>query len=47
MLEEDILKSRVGVNEVLIKPNKLSAGVYFVRLESEGCERIEKVILLK
>ncbi|MEO0216487.1 MAG: T9SS type A sorting domain-containing protein, partial [candidate division WOR-3 bacterium] len=45
--KEDIAKSRIGVNEVLIRPEDFAAGVYFVRLETEGYEKIEKAILLR
>ncbi|MEO0189460.1 MAG: T9SS type A sorting domain-containing protein [candidate division WOR-3 bacterium] len=47
MHKEDILKSRIGMNEVWTKPEGLSAGVYFVCLEAEGYEKIEKVVLLR
>jgi hypothetical protein len=40
-------KARIGVNEVLIRPKGLSAGVYFVRLETTDYNRIEKLILLR
>ncbi|MEO0142524.1 MAG: T9SS type A sorting domain-containing protein, partial [candidate division WOR-3 bacterium] len=45
--KQNIPKSNIGMNELLITPKNLSAGVYFVRLESEGYERIEKTVLLK
>ena len=45
--QENIIRSRVGMNEVVIRPEKLSSGVYFVRLETEGYDKIEKAILLK
>ncbi|MGB9721753.1 MAG: T9SS type A sorting domain-containing protein [bacterium] len=45
--KENIIKSKIGMNEILIRPEGLSAGVYFVRLEIEGYEKIEKAILLK
>jgi hypothetical protein len=44
---ENLLKSRIGMNEVLVKPECLSGGVYFVRLEAEGYARVEKVIFLR
>jgi hypothetical protein len=44
---ENLLKSRIGVNEVLIKPECLPTGVYFVRLEAEGYAMVEKVIFLR
>ncbi len=47
VLEENITKSRSGMNEVLLIPKGLSAGVYFVRLAAKDCEKIEKVVLLK
>ncbi|MEO0142837.1 MAG: PEGA domain-containing protein [candidate division WOR-3 bacterium] len=34
------------MNELLITPKNLSAGIYFVRLESEGYDKVEKAILL-
>lgn len=40
-------KAKIGVNEFLIMPRELSAGVYFVRLETAGYERTEKIILLR
>jgi hypothetical protein len=42
-----LLKSRIRVNEVLIKPECLPTGVYFVQLEADGYTKTEKVILLK
>jgi len=44
---ENLLKSRIRVNEVLIKPECLPTGVYFVQLEADGYTKTEKVILLK
>ncbi|MEO0190374.1 MAG: T9SS type A sorting domain-containing protein, partial [candidate division WOR-3 bacterium] len=44
---QEIIKSKIGMNEVLIKPDGLSAGVYFVRLETNGYQKVEKAILLK
>ncbi|MGQ9817374.1 MAG: T9SS type A sorting domain-containing protein [bacterium] len=35
------------MNEVLIRPEGLSAGVYFVRIKTQGYKKTEKVILLK
>ncbi|MEO0227102.1 MAG: T9SS type A sorting domain-containing protein, partial [candidate division WOR-3 bacterium] len=34
--KENIVKSKTGINEVLVRPKGFSAGVYFVRLESNG-----------
>ena len=45
--QENLIKSKNGMNEVVIKPEGLSAGVYFVWVETEGYNRTEKVILLK
>ncbi|MGB9721468.1 MAG: T9SS type A sorting domain-containing protein, partial [bacterium] len=45
--KESIIKSKIGMNEVLLIPDGLSAGVYFVRLETEGYEKIEKAVLLR
>jgi len=45
--QEDLLIARVGMNEVLIKPEGLSAGVYFVSVETIGYKKVEKAILLK
>jgi len=39
--------AKIGLNEFLIVPKELSAGVYFVRLETRGYEKIEKIILLQ
>jgi len=44
---ENLLKSRIGMNEVLVKPECLSAGVYFVQLEADGYTMVEKVIFLR
>ncbi|MEO0165232.1 MAG: T9SS type A sorting domain-containing protein [candidate division WOR-3 bacterium] len=44
---QEIIKSKIGINEVLIKPDGLSAGVYFVRLETDGYQKVEKAILLR
>lgn len=48
-LAEEIFngKTRLGMNEFLIVPKDLSAGVYFVRIEAKGYEKTKKVILLK
>lgn len=35
------------MNEVLIRPEGLSAGIYFVRLEVENYGQMEKIILFK
>jgi hypothetical protein len=40
-------KAKVGINEFLIVPKDLSAGVYFIRLKTEGYTKTEKVILLR
>uniref|UniRef100_A0A7V0Z6Y0 T9SS type A sorting domain-containing protein n=1 Tax=candidate division WOR-3 bacterium TaxID=2052148 RepID=A0A7V0Z6Y0_UNCW3 len=45
--QKNLLKSKIGMNELLIKPECLPAGVYFVRLEAEGYTKTEKAILLK
>lgn len=45
--QQDIRKSKIGMNEVLIKPEGLSAGVYFVRFEVGDYKETEKVILLR
>jgi len=45
--EESLLKSRIGTNEVVMKPEELSAGVYFLRLESEGYSKVEKAVLIR
>ncbi len=44
---ENITKSKVGMNEVLLRPEGFAAGVYFVRLETEGYKKAEKVIFLR
>ncbi len=43
---QGIIKSKIGINEVLIKPAGLSAGVYFVKLETDDYQKVEKTILL-
>ncbi|MGB3480536.1 MAG: T9SS type A sorting domain-containing protein [bacterium] len=35
------------MNEFLIMPKELSAGVYFVRVEAADFEKTEKIILLQ
>jgi hypothetical protein len=40
-------KAKVGMNEFLIMPKELSAGVYFVRVEAADFEKTEKIILLR
>ncbi|MEO0162524.1 MAG: T9SS type A sorting domain-containing protein, partial [candidate division WOR-3 bacterium] len=45
--EKNIIKSKIGMNELLITPKDLSAGVYFVRLETDGYQKVEKAILLR
>ncbi|MEO0126899.1 MAG: T9SS type A sorting domain-containing protein [candidate division WOR-3 bacterium] len=45
--KEDVVKSRIGMNEVMIKVEGFSAGVYFIRLETHGYEKIEKAVLLR
>jgi len=40
-------RARIGMNEFLIRPKDFASGVYFVRLETEGYNKTEKVILLK
>ena len=45
--KECVLKSKIGMNEVVIKPKGLSAGVYFVRLETEGYNKTEKAVLIR
>lgn len=45
--QESLLHSKVGMNEFFIKPKDLCAGVYFVRLETEGYAKTEKIILLR
>ncbi len=47
VLREDIIKSKIGMNEILVGTRDLSAGVYFVRLETEGYDRVEKAVLLR
>ncbi|MGQ9701628.1 MAG: T9SS type A sorting domain-containing protein, partial [bacterium] len=46
-VDEKGVKSKVGMNEVLIRSEGLSAGVYFVRLETKGYSKTEKAILLR
>ncbi|MEO0206901.1 MAG: T9SS type A sorting domain-containing protein, partial [candidate division WOR-3 bacterium] len=45
--EKNIIKSKIGMNEVLIKSEGFSAGVYFVCLEAKGYEKVEKAVLLR
>ncbi|MGQ9533799.1 MAG: T9SS type A sorting domain-containing protein, partial [bacterium] len=45
--KENITKSKIGINEILVKKEGLSAGVYFVRIKTIGYKKTEKVILLK
>jgi len=40
-------KAKIGINEFLIMPKDISAGVYFVRVETTGFSRTGKVILLR
>lgn len=40
-------KAKIGMNEFLIVPKDLAAGVYFIRLETSGYEKTEKIILLQ
>jgi hypothetical protein len=40
-------KLKVGTNEIPIQSKKLAAGVYFVRLETSGYEKTEKIILVR
>ncbi|MEO0162513.1 MAG: T9SS type A sorting domain-containing protein [candidate division WOR-3 bacterium] len=47
LVHKDLIKSRLGMNEVLIRPEGLSAGIYFVRLEVENYGQMEKIILFK
>ncbi|MGB3342200.1 MAG: T9SS type A sorting domain-containing protein [bacterium] len=39
--------AKIGMNECIIVPKDLAAGVYFIRLETEDYTKTEKVILLK
>ena len=43
--EQNISKSKIGRNEVLIRPK--GCGIYFVFFETEDYKKIEKVVLLK
>ncbi|MEO0215808.1 MAG: T9SS type A sorting domain-containing protein, partial [candidate division WOR-3 bacterium] len=47
MHKEDIKKSRIGMNEIIVRPGGFSAGVYFVRLEAGDFKKTEKAIMLK
>ncbi len=40
-------KAKIGMNEFLIMPKDLAAGVYFIRLETSGYEKTEKIILVR
>ncbi|MEO0228119.1 MAG: T9SS type A sorting domain-containing protein [candidate division WOR-3 bacterium] len=45
--QDEIRKSRIGINEVLIKPAGLSSGVYFVWLSAKDYKKTEKIIYLR
>ncbi|MEO0215672.1 MAG: T9SS type A sorting domain-containing protein, partial [candidate division WOR-3 bacterium] len=45
--KEELGRARIGKNEFLLMPKNLSSGVYFVQLESNNYQKIEKVIYLK
>lgn len=40
-------KAKIGINECLISSKDLSAGVYFIKIETEDYRNVEKVIFLK
>ncbi|MGB9721802.1 MAG: T9SS type A sorting domain-containing protein [bacterium] len=44
---EEIEKSKIGMNEILIRPKGLSQGVYFVQMEKDGLSKVEKTALLR
>ncbi len=45
--QQTLEKSKIGMNEVLIKPEGFSAGVYFVQVEAGDFKQTEKLILLR
>lgn len=45
--KQKIVKTEIGSNEILLMPEVLSSGIYFVRLESGNYQKIEKIIYLK
>ncbi|MEO0205513.1 MAG: T9SS type A sorting domain-containing protein [candidate division WOR-3 bacterium] len=45
--QENIGKSKIGRNEVLLKPERLSTGVYFLTLGTEEYMSVEKVVFLR
>jgi hypothetical protein len=40
-------KAKIGLNEFSVALKDLSAGIYFVKIETTGYSKTEKVILLK
>ncbi len=45
--KQKLKKAKIGNNEVLLVPKDLSSGVYFMNLEADNYQKIEKVIYLK
>jgi len=45
--KQDVLHPKIGANEILLAPEGLSCGIYFVYLETNNYQKIEKVIYLK
>ncbi|KPJ73785.1 hypothetical protein AMJ52_03230, partial [candidate division TA06 bacterium DG_78] len=40
-------KALIGMNEVIISPRNLAAGVYFVKLKAEGYEKVERIVFIE
>ncbi|KPJ71923.1 hypothetical protein AMJ52_08100, partial [candidate division TA06 bacterium DG_78] len=40
-------KVKVGVNDVVVRSENWTSGVYFVHLIADGCEKVEKITLLR
>ncbi len=40
-------KAKVGMNEILVKSENMAAGIYFISLNTDGCEKVEKITILK
>ncbi|MGQ9663855.1 MAG: T9SS type A sorting domain-containing protein [bacterium] len=45
--KEKLCKVKIGSNEILLRPKGLSSGIYFVQLETDNYQKIEKIIYLR
>jgi len=45
--QENIRKSKIGMNEVSIRRKTLASGIYFVQLQTDEYYKVEKIILLR